>query len=109
MNELNSDLADWLQTITIFHRLSRSQALYLSQIVQIQTWEKDEFIFRQGNSATGFFIVKMGRVKVFKVSPIGKVQILNIFEQGDNFAEVAALDGQPFPTSAAALQRFPGL
>lgn len=47
----------------------------------------------------------MGRVKVFKLSPIGKEQILNIFEQGDNFAEVAALDGQPFPASAAALER----
>ncbi len=49
--------------------------------------------------------MKTGRVKVFKVSPIGKEQILNIFEQGDNFAEVAALDGQPFPAFAVALDR----
>ncbi len=105
MNELNADLADWLQSTPIFHRLSRSQALCLCQIIQFQTWQKDELIFRQGSSATGFFVVKMGRVKVFKLSPIGKEQILNIFEQGDNFAEVAALDGQPFPASAAALER----
>jgi CRP/FNR family transcriptional regulator, dissimilatory nitrate respiration regulator len=105
MNELNSDLADWLQTTPIFHRLSRSQLLRLCQIIQPQTWQKDELIFKQGSPATGFFVVKTGRVKVFKVSPIGKEQILNIFERGDNFAEVAALDGQPFPASAATLDR----
>jgi CRP/FNR family transcriptional regulator, dissimilatory nitrate respiration regulator len=105
MNELNSDLADWLQMTPIFHGLAKSQLLCLCQIVQLQTWQKDELIFKQGSTATGFFVVKTGRVKVFKVSPIGKEQILNIFEQGDNFAEVAALDGQPFPASAAALDR----
>ncbi len=105
MNEFNSDWADWLQTTPIFHRLSRSQLFCLCKIVQPQTWQKDELIFKQGRPATGFFVVKTGRVKVFKVSPIGKEQILNIFEQGDNFAEVAALDGQPFPASAAALDR----
>jgi CRP/FNR family transcriptional regulator len=103
MNEVTSDLADWLQTTLIFRGLSRSQLFHLCQIVQPQTWQKDALIFKQGSPATGFFVVKMGRVKVFKVSPMGKEQILNIFESGDNFAEVAALDGQPFPASAAAL------
>jgi CRP/FNR family transcriptional regulator len=105
MNKFNFDLADWLQMTLLFRGLSRSQLLCLCQIVQPQTWQKDELIFKQGSPATGFFVVKTGRVKVFKVSLMGKEQILNIFEPGDNFAEVAALDGQPFPASAAALDR----
>ena len=86
MNELDCDLADWLQATPIFHGLSRSQMICLCQIVQIQTWQKDELIFEQDSPATGFFIVKTGRVKVFKVSSIGREQILNIFEQGDDIA-----------------------
>ena len=86
MNELDCDLADWLQATPIFHGLSRSQMIRLCQIVQIQTWQKDELIFEQDSPATGFFIVKTGRVKVFKVSSIGREQILNIFEQGDDIA-----------------------
>lgn len=86
MNELDCDLADWLQATPIFHGLSRSQMMRLCQIVQIQTWQKDELIFEQDSPATGFFIVKTGRVKVFKVSSIGREQILNIFEQGDDIA-----------------------
>ena len=86
MNELDCDLADWLQATPIFHGLSRSQMMRLCQIVQIQTWQKDELIFEQDSPATGFFIVKTGRVKVFKVSSIGREQILKIFEQGDDIA-----------------------
>jgi CRP/FNR family transcriptional regulator len=98
-----SDLAQWLKTTMIFQGLSPSQFPRLIQIAQLQTWHKDQLIFEQDSPVTGFFVVKTGRVKVFKVSPTGKEQILNIFESGDNFAEVAALDGQPFPASAAAL------
>lgn len=61
-------------------------------------------MFKQGSEAIGFFIVKTGRVKIFKISPNGKEQILNIFEPGENFAEVAALDGHPFPASASAME-----
>ncbi|WP_017304713.1 cyclic nucleotide-binding domain-containing protein [Spirulina subsalsa] len=45
--------------------------------------KKGEVIFKQGEPATGFFIVKSGRVKVFNVSPTGKEQILKIFETGE--------------------------
>jgi CRP/FNR family transcriptional regulator len=99
-----SDLETWLQTTLVFQGLSRSQLAAIVQIAQIRSLCKGDLLFRQGSEATGFFVVKSGRVKIFKLSPMGKEQILNIFEAGDNFAEVAALDGQPFPASAATLE-----
>ena len=99
-----SNLSYWLQTTLAFRGLSRSQMVPILQIAQLQSFSKGELLFRQGSAATGFFVIKTGRVKVFKVSSTGKEQILNIFETGDNFAEVAVLDGQPFPASAATLE-----
>jgi CRP/FNR family transcriptional regulator len=98
------DLSSWLQGTLAFQGLSRSQLIPIVQIAQFQSFTKGELLFKQGNNATGFFVVKSGRVKVFKVSNTGKEQILNIFESGENFAEVAALDGKPFPASAATLE-----
>lgn len=98
------NLSAWLQTTLVFQGLSRSQLTPIVQITQLQSFGKGELIFPQGSEAKGFFVIKSGRVKVFKVSPTGKEQILNIFESGDNFAEVAALDGKPFPASAATLE-----
>lgn len=104
MSELNSDLENWLQGTTIFQGLSPSQLSSLLKIAQPQTWQKNEVIFKQGSPAVGFFLITKGRVKLFKVSSNGKEQILKIFKTGENFAEVAAFDGQPFPASAAALE-----
>ncbi|NJL49556.1 MAG: Crp/Fnr family transcriptional regulator [Leptolyngbyaceae cyanobacterium SM2_5_2] len=60
-------------------------------------------LFKQGSVATGFFVIKSGRVKVYKTSLNGKEQILRIFKAGENFAEVTTFDDQPFPASAAAI------
>lgn len=98
------DLSSWLQRTLVFQSLSRSQLVSIVQIAQLQSFSKGELLFNQGSEATGFFVVKNGRVKVFKVSLTGKEQILHIFESGENFAEVVALDGKPFPASAATLE-----
>lgn len=99
-----SDLSSWLQKTLVFQGLSKPQLAPIVQIARLRVFDKGELLFSQGSDATGFFVVKRGRVKVFRVSPTGKEQILNIFESGENFAEVAALDGKPFPASAAALE-----
>lgn len=99
-----ANVATWLETTLIFRGLSPEQRQALTQIAQLQHFKKGEQIFRQDQEATGFYVVQTGRVKVFQMSANGKEQILNIFTEGDNFADVPALDGQSFPASAAALE-----
>lgn len=94
----------WLQTTLIFQGLSGEQLKNILAVAQLQTLKKGAVIFKQGEPASGFFIVKLGRIKLFKISVAGKEQILRIFESGDNFAEVVALDGKPFPASASTLE-----
>jgi CRP/FNR family transcriptional regulator len=105
MNRYNDDLGQWLHTTLLFQGLSQIQLSQILPIAQLQSWKKNQIIVNRNTPASGFFVVKIGRVKVYTVSPTGKEQILNIFESGDNFAEVAALDGQPFPAYAAALDQ----
>jgi CRP-like cAMP-binding protein len=70
----------------------------------LQRYEKGETLFWQGEPGTGFFLVRSGKVKVFQLSGGGKEQILGLFEAGDYFAEVPALDGGCFPASAETLE-----
>lgn len=97
-------LNNWLAQTLLFSGLKEAEVMPFTKIAQIKKIPKSEIIFNQGSEAIGFFIVKMGRVKVFKVSVNGKEQIVHIFKVGDYFAEVPALDGKPFPNSAAALE-----
>ncbi len=98
------DLGQWLQNTLIFRSLEAPQLIPVIEIARCITLGKGEILFKQDTEVTGFFIVKSGRMKVFRLSSAGKEQILNIFEAGENFAEVAVLDGKPFPASAAALE-----
>jgi CRP/FNR family transcriptional regulator, dissimilatory nitrate respiration regulator len=100
-----SELTSFLSQTMMFQDLSVEQFLPIAQIAIAQFYSKGDIIFHQGDEGIGFFVVKSGRVKVFKVSGDGKEQILHIFGSGDHFAEVPAFDGDCFPASAAALEK----
>ena len=66
--------------------------------------EKEKPFFFEGDEADGFYVVSSGRVKVFKMNPLGKEHILHIFGAGEPIGEVAVFNKRPFPASAEALE-----
>jgi CRP/FNR family transcriptional regulator len=66
--------------------------------------DKGEMLFYEGDEARAFYVVGSGKVKVFKLSPDGKEQILLIAHPGDTFAEAALFAGGKYPASAQALE-----
>ncbi|MET0516075.1 MAG: Crp/Fnr family transcriptional regulator [Nitrospiraceae bacterium] len=62
---------------------------------------KGDYIFRQGDPAEYFHIVKQGTVKCVKSSPEGKECTLKVLMPGDLFCcEAAVFDGSPHPGTA---------
>ena len=90
--------------IPLFQGLDRKHYDQLAMIVTDQVFQKGESIFDEEDEGTGFYVVISGRVKVFKLSPEGKEQILHIFGPGEPFGEVAVFTGKRFPASAEALE-----
>jgi CRP/FNR family transcriptional regulator len=99
------ELEEFLGNSQMFFGLPTDEIEALLSITQQQTYQKGETIFWEGDTGTGFFLVISGKVKVFKISPEGKEQILQVFGSHEHFAEVPAFDGQTFPASAAALEK----
>ncbi|MDC0835393.1 Hcp transcriptional regulator HcpR (Crp/Fnr family) [Geitlerinema sp. FC II] len=89
----------------LFEGLPPEHVEWMAKIARPQKYRKGEPIFFEGDECKGFFIVKSGRVKVFKTSPDGKEQILHWFEDGERFAEVPAFDGGDYPASASAVEK----
>ncbi len=86
-----------------FENLPQQQCDALLEIGRERSFAKGEMIFFEGDPGNGFFVVISGKVKVFKVAPSGKEQILHVFGKGDIFGEVPVFYGNPFPASAEAL------
>ncbi len=67
--------------------------------------ESGEMIFFEGDPANGFYMVVDGLVKVYKLSPGGKEQILHMFGPGEPFGEVPVFSGSAFPANAEAAKK----
>jgi CRP/FNR family transcriptional regulator len=66
-------------------------------------FDRGQVIFLEGDPCAGLHIIGAGEVKIFKVSPQGREQILHRMGPGDTFNDVAVLDGGPNPASAGAV------
>ena len=105
VSDKSSALREFIANIQLWRGLPEDQLDALAQIAIAKTYRKGEVIFQEGDEGRGFFVVKFGRVKVFKLSTDGKEQILHFFGDGEHFAEVPVFDGQCFPASAAAVEK----
>jgi CRP/FNR family transcriptional regulator len=97
-------ITTFLGQTMLFGGLPDAQLTALANLAVPQSYDKEESLFQQDDVSIGFFIIQSGRVKVFKVAKDGREQILHIFGQADHFAEVPALDGNPYPAAAMAIE-----
>ncbi|HVP07286.1 MAG TPA: Crp/Fnr family transcriptional regulator [Candidatus Acidoferrum sp.] len=93
-----------LASSQLFSQLDEHALNEVASATTLRTVERNELIFFEGDRANAFYIVGKGKVKVYKMSPDGKEQILMIASKGDSFAEAALFSGGKFPASAQALE-----
>lgn len=68
-------------------------------------YEKDMIVYNQGETASAFFYLKKGRIRVFMTSESGMEKTLATINKGTVFGEAAFFDGKPRVSSAITLTR----
>ena len=96
---------DVIAAIPLFSGLPDDQIAAIKQIAVEKKVNKGEILFSEGDAGNGFYIVAEGRLKIFKLSPEGKEQILHILGPGQPFGEVSVFAGRRFPANSQALER----
>jgi len=94
-----------LSRVDLFNGLSSGQLDDVARIVSLREYNKGDIVFLDGDAAVGFYMVAGGRVKVYKVSPDGKEQIMHIFGPDQPFAEVPVFEGSCYPANAEAMEK----
>ncbi len=94
-----------MAAIPFFQGLSRKQYDELARIAVDRSYKQGQIIFSEGDEGKGFYLLIAGKVKVFKLSPEGKEQILHVLGPGEPFGEAAVFAGQPFPAHAETLEK----
>ncbi len=94
-----------IETSGLFSGLPENELNGIIQITIEKKFGRGESVFFEGDDGTGFYMVKEGKVKIYKMSLAGKEHILHIFGPGEPFGEVPVFHGLPYPASAETLAK----
>ena len=93
-----------LEHIPIFSCLLPSEKSKLNEIIKEKHFKKNSVILMEGDSKNFMYVIFSGKIKVVRVNPDGKEQILVIRKRGDFFGEMTLLDGKSQPATVVAME-----
>jgi CRP/FNR family transcriptional regulator len=93
-----------LRAVGAFEGLSRAHLATLARLAIRRAYPAGGTIFAEGDTAGGLHVVQGGRVRVYKLGPEGKEQILHFWGPGEPFGEAAAFEDVPYPAHAEAVE-----
>jgi CRP/FNR family transcriptional regulator len=100
----NIGIINTLRSCQIFTGLPSPDLDKLAAITIIKPLEKGQYLFHEGDPASGFYIVQNGSVNVHRVTAAGKEQIIHVFRAGESFAEAALASEKGYPADARAVE-----
>lgn len=97
-------IVNTLRSCQLFTGLPQTDLQQIAAVTVLKSLEKDTYLFREGDTAQGFYVVQRGAVNIHRVNAAGKEQIIHVFRTGDSFAEVALATQTGYPADARALE-----
>jgi CRP-like cAMP-binding protein len=102
--EAPNELASDLKRHYLFSALSPDELRRVSAAAQTHTLSRGELLFKQGDPARRFFLVRSGNVKLYRLSHAGQEKVIGIMGPGRTFAEAAMfMRSGTYPVGAEAL------
>ena len=93
-----------LRSCQLFTGLPQSDLANVAAVSVVKSLEKGEYLFHEGDPASGFYVIQRGAINVHRVTVAGKEQVIHVFRTGDSFAEVALAAPTGYPADARALE-----
>src|SRR5499425_2406361 len=101
---MNGSTEAILRKTPLFASLTDAELQALAVRTSRKRFHHDEELFAEGDPCTGLFLVASGKVRIFKLSPSGREQVLAVEGPGSSFAELPVFDGGNYPAAASALE-----
>lgn len=95
---------EFLRSLPYFSGLSAEELACVRRCITTRDFDKGELVLLEGEPCRGLYVVRSGRVRVFKTSPDGREQVLRVAEAGETFNEVPNFDGGNNPASVEVLE-----
>ena len=98
------DLLKRMQTLSLFQGIPAEKLKALAERASYRTFKAGDMFIGETDSAHAFYVIITGQVKLYKSSPEGREQTLNLLGPGDSFGMCTAFAIETFPANAMALE-----
>lgn len=93
-----------LNEVDLFADLTAAEIQTMDQMAPARMFHRGELVFSQAQPVTALFILKTGRVRIFRVAEDGKALTMAILEPGAVFGEMTLLGQQMYDNYAEAIE-----
>jgi len=98
------DPASLLAQLPPFRGLAPGELAVVSQAAVTRHFQRQVFLFHQGDPATAFYILLEGQARLTEVTPEGDQLILRFVSPGEAIGIIAALQNSVYPLTAQAVE-----
>ncbi len=92
-----------LAVVPLFATLSAETRRAVADAATVRPYRQNMYVFGEGDPAERFFFALDGRVRVFRDTPDGHEQTLQVFEKGGLLALVCLMPEERYPASAQTM------
>lgn len=93
-----------VSSVPIFNHLEPEQLNDVMQVVQSVTYKRGEILFHAGDESDSLYIVNSGRVKIYRLSDLGREQLVRLLDPGDFTGELALFKATVLENFAEAVE-----
>ncbi len=97
-------LTETLRALPMFAGADEASLAEMAASAVWRTYRPGEMVFLEGESAPALYILERGWLKVVKMAPDGREQVLRFLGPGESFNEVVVFTNRPTPATAMALE-----
>jgi CRP/FNR family transcriptional regulator len=97
-------LVNTLRSCQLFVGLPSADLAVIADLVSVKTLGKGDYLFHEGESSHGFYVVQKGAINAHRVNAAGKEQVIHVFRAGESFAEAALATDRGYPADARAVE-----
>lgn len=99
----NRESVDILRRIPFFSDLNSDELRAMADVVVVARYKRNQVLFVEGEQCRSLYFICSGRVKVYRMSPDGREQILHLLSDGEPVAVVPFFDGGTYPANAEVM------
>lgn len=93
-----------LKSSQLFSGVAMEDLEQIASFSRLVVLSKDEYLFREGGVAQGFYIVQSGAINVHRVNAAGREQVINVFRAGESMAEASLASETGYPANARTVE-----